>query len=288
MRMRTFTKNILLFSALLVASHLMAQSQQSRNAAFPVAKGHTGPSTSLPPAASQDWFSEAVKNLKFKEFSFEQASPKMVRVANSSNRIGFNIREDAMTVKNIAYKPSDKPWASTFRVQGIRREGHRSLSTVPKGKKIDGKELVYHFSSYDLQYLNDEKGLRQNFIVKEKPLGTGELKVAMKISGDLRPVLLSDGKLALHTPGKINDVKFYYDDLKVWDANQQALPAHMELNEQSNNLSIVVDDRNAAYPITIDPLNHTPDWATSADGVLPGLLTSLQLQVDAAYGFGVT
>ncbi len=60
----------------------------------------------------------------------------------------------------------------------------------------------------------------------------------------------------------------------------------MELDARSNVLSIVVDDQHARVSITIDPLNHTPDWATSADGVLPGLLTSLQLQVDAAYGFG--
>src|SRR6185436_7989500 len=58
----------------------------------------------------------------------------------------------------------------------------------------------------------------------------------------------------------------------------------MELRNQ-NTLAIIVDDRTAKYPITIDPLNQTPDWTTSADGILPGLIG--QLAIDAAYGFSV-
>ncbi|QEC40193.1 putative secreted protein (Por secretion system target) [Pseudobacter ginsenosidimutans] len=287
MRMRTFTKNVLLLVAFLFSNLSYAQIQGLQQSVAPLVPGTAGQAPALPKGVSQDWFSEAVNYLKQQELSFTQASQKMVRVINSPNRIGFNIQQDAITIRNVTYKPSDKQWASTFRVLGIGREGHRLMAAAPQGKKIDGKELRYQFSSYDLQYLNDEKGLRQNFIVKERPKGGGRLNVSMRISGDLKPLLLSESKLALHSRGDKNDIKLYYDDLKVWDARQQPLAAHMELNEQANTISIVVDDANAEYPVTIDPLNHTPDWTTSADGVLPGLLTSLQLQVDAAYGFGV-
>src|SRR6185436_13442578 len=58
----------------------------------------------------------------------------------------------------------------------------------------------------------------------------------------------------------------------------------MELRNQ-NTLVILIDDRSAKYPMTIDPLNQTPDWTTSADGILPGLIG--QLAIDAAYGFSV-
>jgi hypothetical protein len=54
---------------------------------------------------------------------------------------------------------------------------------------------------------------------------------------------------------------------------------------KDGKVSIIVNDINAVYPITVDPLNQTPDWTTSASGVLPTLLN--QLAVDAAYGFSV-
>ncbi len=83
-----------------------------------------------------------------------------------------------------------------------------------------------------------KQGLRQNFIVKQRPEGTGELKVTMKLRGDLKPALLSDGKLAFHSTENAADVKLYYDELKVWDARNQPLAAHLELDEKSKILAI--------------------------------------------------
>jgi hypothetical protein len=285
MQIQNFTKNFLVLLAVLVTGHIYAQ-PGLQGTAMPA--GPTSKQTAvLPPGASQDWFTEAVKHIRLQEYSFRQTSHKMVSVVNADNRIGFHVQQDALTVKNISYDIKDKHWSTTFTMQGIGRQGHPSLPSTSLGKLINGKELLYQFAAYDVQYLNDETGLRQNFIVKQRPEGTGELKVTMKLRGDLKPVLLSDGKLAFHSTENAADVKLYYDELKVWDARQQPLAAHLELDEKSKTLAIVVNDQYAEYPINIDPLNHTPDWATSADGVLPGLLTSLQLQVDAAYGFGV-
>lgn len=48
-----------------------------------------------------------------------------------------------------------------------------------------------------------------------------------------------------------------------------------------------MDDKNAVFPITVDPLSHAPEWTTSANGVLSPLLTTGQLHLDALYGFNV-
>ncbi len=61
----------------------------------------------------------------------------------------------------------------------------------------------------------------------------------------------------------------------------------MKFNRAAGLLTITADDRLAAYPVTIDPLNRAPEWTTSADGVLPGLLNNLQLQVQSTYGYTV-
>ncbi|MBC7936840.1 MAG: FG-GAP repeat protein [Rhizobacter sp.] len=56
---------------------------------------------------------------------------------------------------------------------------------------------------------------------------------------------------------------------------------------KDNELIIEVDDENALYPITIDPLTHAAEWTVSANGLLPGLLNNLQLQVDALVGYSI-
>ena len=43
-----------------------------------------------------------------------------------------------------------------------------------------------------------------------------------------------------------------YSGLKVWDAVQRELAAHLEV--QGRQLALVVNDRDATYPVTLDPL----------------------------------
>ncbi|MEI9808838.1 MAG: hypothetical protein WDO16_13785 [Bacteroidota bacterium] len=92
----------------------------------------------------------------------------------------------------------------------------------------------------------------------------------MKLSSALQPQLVNNSRLVftdINTPG---DTRLSYEDLNVWDADKKTLDARMELDKEKNILSLIVDDKNAVYPITIDPLNKTSEWATSADGILPG------------------
>jgi hypothetical protein len=64
-----------------------------------------------------------------------------------------------------------------------------------------------------------------------------------------------------------------YSDLKVWDASQKRLKARFE--KVGNQVAIVVSDRKAMYPITIDPLSTTPDWTAESN------------QAGAQFGFSV-
>jgi hypothetical protein len=147
--------------------------------------------------------------------------------------------------------------------------------------------IVYHSKPLDIQYINDTAGLRQNFIINEKPEGFGKLNINMQLKSSLTPEEKPGNKIIFYSKDKSNEVKLIYDDLKVWDADFKVLSANMELDKKTNSLSIVIEDQHAVYPITIDPLNRTPEWTTSADGILPALLTNLQLQVQTLYGYTV-
>jgi hypothetical protein len=54
-----------------------------------------------------------------------------------------------------------------------------------------------------------------------------------------------------------------YGDLRAWDAQGVELCA--DLVPSSVSLSIVVDDRDATYPLTVDPLMTTPAWTAESD-----------------------
>jgi len=244
-------------------------------------------SADLPKEASADWYKTATENLSLVEYGFlKSTKPLIYRTVNQKNHLGFFVSPDGFSVFNLKNK-DDQSWNIDFSVAGAgRNEGQCSL---PENFTVSEKSSAIIFSSpsIDVEYLNSPKGLRQNFIVKEKPAGSGKVKIQLTWKSTLEAIESSSNKLIFCAPGNKNDVKLIYDDLKVWDANGTLLQAELKLNEKDNSINILVDDNEAIYPITVDPLNRTAEWSTSADGILPGLLTNLQLQVQTLYGYTV-
>jgi hypothetical protein len=238
----------------------------------------------LPVSATDDWFSNASAEINRMEYSFSQTKNQNYRVANSATHLGFQVSPVGYDVQAIKVRAGQQSWNVNFQVSGISKN-LLPVNTLPSFTPVSkGSNLRFNSASADVEYINGTDGLRQNFIVKEKPSGDAALRVNLKISTSLA-YSCNQNRLSFYTASNRKDVKMSYEDLKAWDANGNALAAHMEL--KANLLSLVVDDKNATYPVTIDPLNKTPDWSTSADGILPGLLTNLQLQVQTLYGYTV-
>jgi FG-GAP repeat len=238
----------------------------------------------MPAGVTADWQQQSIASIQDMEYTFHSTHANTYVTKNPANRLGFTIDEKGYTVNSLQV---NEEWKASFLVEKIG--GRSPISTNPNEFVIVKKkrELTYQSNKYDIQYLNDGNGLRQNFIVREKPEGQGHLLTDIKINTSLQVAVKGQNSLQLHTAGKPADIKLIYDQLKVWDANHQPLTATMEYNEPTNLLTIIVNDENAAYPITIDPLNRVPEWTSSADGILPGLLTNLQLQVQTLYGYTV-
>jgi len=241
----------------------------------------------LPKGASSDWYKTAAENILQKEYGFSiTANPKTYSSVNPKNHLGLLVSPDGFSVSG-----KNNHEQSTWIVEFILRGAGRTTTSVqlPENFTINETKnnIIYTSPTLDVEYINNPSGLRQNFIVKEKPIGDGKLKVQMNWNSSLEATESSSDKLVFYTKGNKNDSKLIYDDLKVWDANGTLLQAELTLDKKDNSINILVNDTEAAYPITIDPLNRTAEWSTSADGILPGLLTNLQLQVQTLYGFTV-
>ena len=242
----------------------------------------------LPKEASADWYKAATDNLSLAEYGFIKTTKSSTyRTVNQRNHLGFLVSPNGFSVYDLKNRNSGQSWNIDFSVIGSGRTEGKCL--LPGSFIVSEKSsaIIFNSASLDVEYLNNEKGLRQNFIVKEKPAGNGELKIQLAWKSALEAMESTSNKLIFCAPENHNDIKLIYDDLKVWDAKGTLLNAELNLNKKDNSINIIVDDSEAVYPITIDPLNRTAEWSTSADGVLPGLLTNLQLQVQTLYGYTV-
>jgi hypothetical protein len=133
---------------------------------------------------------------------------------------------------------------------GYGAQAHVLPSATPH---IEGKRVCFDRAGVSEWYLNTPRGIEQGFTLAARP-GSGErapsnLCVRLNASEGVHLKAMSDGKGVRLSGGGVNLV---YRDLAAWDARHHALPAHMGV--QGNEIAIQVDDRQAAYPITIDPL----------------------------------
>ncbi|MGH9769559.1 MAG: FG-GAP repeat protein, partial [Blastocatellia bacterium] len=117
-----------------------------------------------------------------------------------------------------------------------------------------GNRLEYRRSGITEWYINTARGLEQGFTLADAPgsRAPGErLRFELELSGDLRAELIEEGRaLALKRADGVAALR--YSDLYAYDAQGRTLPSLMRLS--NGQVWLEVDDKEAVYPVTIDPL----------------------------------
>ncbi len=173
--------------------------------------------------------------------------------------------------EGLRLRPPDGSWEVGLVLLRVGREG--ALRKVePAGVETLGSRAEFVRGSLVEWYMNGEGGLEQGFTFLESPAAEadGPLVIELALGGDLLPLLAGDGqRVDLLRPGS-RLPNLVYGSLAVADAEGRELPARMELVPRSGSetsmLRIAVDDDNAIYPVTVDPLVTAAVW-TSADSV---------------------
>lgn len=234
-------------------------------------------------SVNADWLSTAQRNISEAEYYFKRGTQETFRALNSRQKLGYIINASGYIVSPVTLpnKLSGIGWKEQINLKSIRRSNN--VITLKNAPVVDEglTKMAYRYDGISIEYHNSVQGLRQNFIIDYKSPGNGNLKLILGIKGNLSPKVKNN---QLEFENEEGLALLYYRDLKVWDANHKILDASMALNNQ-NELVIDIDDRNAAFPVTVDPISQTPEWATSASGILPTLIG--QSAIDAAYGFSV-
>ncbi len=173
-----------------------------------------------------------------------------VRLHNPAQRFVSTI--DA---RGLALSPDDGDWHLEIRTRAVGCESNMIplAEAVPKAM---GNRVDLHREGSSEWYLNGPLGVEQGFVIAEAPACAGPKRIALAIEGSLTAALDdSDGD------GRGEAVRFVdahgqatvsYTDLFVTDALGKTVPAWLSVN--CGEITIVVDDAQATYPLAIDPL----------------------------------
>jgi hypothetical protein len=243
---------------------------------------------------NQDWYGNAIDKLTKQEYNITYSEELGVyQSPNRKNNLrfvyktnGFTVKprvtetwataETDPTIKNEKIKVTDD-WQAEFKVLGFGRNNIIE-------NEFDGNEILVEANTayvkdnnMKVDYINNEKGMRQNFTIYNKPSALkGMLAIAIQIKTNEKVIVGADALI-------IKDEKtefMRYNSLKIWDAEGKELRGWFEASKNivSENLKIIqilVNDNEAVYPILVDPLSTSFSDFVKGD------------QIDCGFGMSV-
>jgi hypothetical protein len=156
---------------------------------------------------------------------------------------------------------SDAPWTLSMRPVRVGRGGETQALSAGEVEAKGGRvEITRAFSATGGSqgrllewYVNRPSGIEQGFTLPARPAGeSGDepLRLVMDWDGNLVPRLVGGQSVALAREG--GSQVLLYDKLEARDDAGRSLVARLEV--EGREVSIVVEDAAARYPVTIDPI----------------------------------
>ncbi len=144
--------------------------------------------------------------------------------------------------------------------------------TQPIGR---GARVDYRRGVLTEWYINEKRGVEQGVTLSAPPegQGSGDIRLRWRVSGSQGSLMRQDDQalVFLDPDGR---VRLRYTGLTAWDASGKTLPVEMRLADSSASagheqiIVLEVDDRGAAYPITIDPFFTQLQKISASDAAL--------------------
>jgi len=226
---------------------------------------------SLPQGVSASWWEEVQRHIRQSEYHISKRSDGTYTSPNRAQNLRFVYDHNGFSATrrdSLAHL-----WQARLSFIGMSK--HKDLRPADTTHHFtltaDANTLTAHSETIVITYRNDEKGMRQDFVVKHKPNGNDELYVLLDAKMQNGSVRVCKDAVSFLTASGAEAMR--YSELKVWDASHKRLQARFE--QRDNWVAIVVNDHKAQYPITIDPLSTTPNWTAESN------------QANAYFGYSV-
>lgn len=155
--------------------------------------------------------------------------------------------------RGFTTKPETGSWSWGLE---LRAYGQEPITGTATQIKADGQRLEYQWSPHLTEWWkNDRQGLEHGYTLAQRPQGELGTPLVLELAtrGSLRPQISTDG-LAVAFVDEAGNTVLNYGGLKCWDADGKVLAS--KFSSAGPHLHLNVDDTNARYPVTIDPVVH--------------------------------
>jgi hypothetical protein len=220
-------------------------------------------------AAPKDWWGRVAEDIRSSEYEITWEDSAW-QAPNRAHGFRTYFTEAGIRVVPRTSEGPSWEWGLSLIEYGRSADAHppEPARVHPKSRRIE-----YDRGSIVEWYVNGPEGLEQGFTLARPPNdrkpsddAADPLRLAMSMAGGLVPAISEDGMAVdFAIPGGRR--LLHYAGLAVTDAAGRSLPARMEGFAQAGarGIRIVVDDRNAVYPVTIDPLATSWSWSVESD-----------------------
>ena len=233
----------LLFLSLFPCAALLADAVAAGRAlaAPPPASAERAAAQALPDA---DWIARASRQLAAREYA-ASASGAGFQAPNRRHNLRSYFEPTGVRVHDRT--APGEPRLLSLELAGVGRG--QSLAPVPPGEVVsDGARVEIRRPGLVEWYLNSPEGLEQGFTFAERPAGEGPLVVALSL-GDSEVRAAGQELRITSASGR----QLAFGALVAFDAAGAHPGARFEI-AAADRVVLVVDDRGARYPLTIDPL----------------------------------
>ena len=260
------------------ASGAMSSPMVSATPAGELKKSPTAPTSSV--AASSSWFSTVQDQIRRSEYEVRWQEkthlpdlPAAFQAPNRAQNLRTYFTPTGIRVIPRTGDPSAWEWGLEF-----ARIGRAIIRQVPERAEpsVERNRVEYRRGTLLEWYVNGPRGLEQGFTLAEPPALKPDRPVAhlcldLRVTGTLRATLRDAHTVEFLSSSGVRVLQ--YGSPRALDAGGRQLPVHLELAECM--LSIVVNDTDARYPITIDPLTTSAEWTVESNQADAGLGWSL-------------
>jgi hypothetical protein len=240
----------------------------------------TKPSQQLDPGsvAGADWWSTVQRKLENSDYRFQQSAQGFETGNRDHNLLArFQGSEVHLTARTADDIKGPVLFTRDYERVGWTTplsNGAPVLGACDGSGRTDERDQCLRRLEYQPRsdlvewWLNTREGLEQGWTLTQKPAGEGHLTIGIAVTGAGVKVtpqgvrMVSKGGLSVRCEKPI-----------ATDNRGRALSVMFAQRE--GGFSLLVDDHDAAYPITIDPVYITWDWTAESN------------QISASFGFSL-
>jgi hypothetical protein len=198
-----------------------------------------------------------------------------------------NATSEGLWLSSTAEEDTGKPNRFRVRAVGVERGNAEAGSQTSEARageldkvgvvKASGSGASFARPGLIEEYFVSMDGVRQDFVVRDRPAGEGSLQVVLDVTGATAQEASYGAKLTVSATER----QLAYSRLKVIDAQGRELAARIKVDAPSQ-LRVIVEDDTAVYPVRIDPTFSDADWIGLGVGVAGTDNVVRAVAVDAA------